>query len=104
LISCQLFPFFLISFITWLNCLVVGHSVGLHPLNLNSNALFCILFLSIIFTCLNSCTEVISLHTNVNKIWIQISSLWRFLVLSNLLLNVKAVLLLTCRHQGGEEE
>jgi hypothetical protein len=42
-ISCQLFPLFVMSYTTWLNHLVLCHTVGLHPLNFNFNTFLIIL-------------------------------------------------------------
>jgi hypothetical protein len=48
LISCQIFLLFSISSSTWQNHLVLGHPIGLFPLNCNSNALLSILVLCIV--------------------------------------------------------
>jgi hypothetical protein len=54
-VSCQLF--FFMSSSTCLNPLVLGHLIGLFPLNFISDTLLGILILAILFTWLNRCIQ-----------------------------------------------
>jgi hypothetical protein len=67
---------FMMSSSSWLNNLLLCHSVGLIPLNFNSDALLCIFVISGFLTWPNHCNNFF--YIPINKFWIPSSYLTIF--------------------------